>query len=39
VTENFKKLDAFLQEYILKQMDFVLEIQGKLDGGGGEDRE
>jgi transcriptional regulator with XRE-family HTH domain len=38
VTENFKKLDAFLQEYILKQMDFVLEIQGKLDGRDEEEK-
>ncbi|MDR0910022.1 MAG: helix-turn-helix transcriptional regulator [Spirochaetaceae bacterium] len=33
VTENFKKLDTYLQDYIIKQIDFVLEIQDKLDNG------
>jgi transcriptional regulator with XRE-family HTH domain len=37
VTENFKKLDALLQEYILKQIDLVLEVQDKLDKRGKEE--
>jgi transcriptional regulator with XRE-family HTH domain len=32
ILENFKKLDEFLQEYVLKQIDMVLEIQERIDG-------
>jgi transcriptional regulator with XRE-family HTH domain len=30
VLENFKRLDDFLQEYILKQIDFALQIQNRM---------
>jgi hypothetical protein len=34
IISNFKKLDGLLQDYVLKQLDLLLEYQEKRDGGG-----